>query len=73
MEVVFGYLWSPMHVKLGVSLTDDFLMTSFSVVDESNGKQRKLFPYNAYKLNNFNIHICSFQIMLLTNVLLKVC
>ena len=50
MEVVFGYLWSPMHVKLGVSLTDDFLMTSFSVLDESNGKQRKLFPFSIYKI-----------------------
>ena len=50
MEVVFGYLWSPMHVKLGVSATEDFLMINFSVLEISNGKQRKLFSLSMYKI-----------------------
>ena len=54
MEVVFGYLCSPMHVKLCVSETEDFHVTSFSVLDIRNGEQRKLL---AYKTTVENIRI----------------
>ena len=50
MEVVLGYLWSPMLVKLGDSETEDFLMTSFSMLKISYGKQTNLFSFNMYKI-----------------------
>ena len=52
MEVVFGYLWSTIHVKLCASETEDFHVTSFS--DIRNGEQRKLL---AYKTTVENIRI----------------
>ena len=49
MEVVFSYLWSPMYVKLDVSEAEDFLMTSTSVLEITNGKQRNL-SFSMYKI-----------------------
>ena len=59
MKVVFGNLWSLKHKKK-VSETEDFVMTSFSVLDISNGEQRKLLTIMKIFLN---IQIESFQLI----------
>ena len=59
MKVVFGNLWSLKHKKR-VSETEDFVMTSFSVLDISNGEQRKLLTIMKIYLN---IQIELFQLI----------
>ena len=45
MEVVLGYLWAPMHVKVFQKQ-----MTSFCVLEISNVEQRKQLAFSMYKI-----------------------